>query len=110
MFQRQSQAWCKAANDNFVLDRKRVAARQALYLPPVPALVRSGRTGLGPRPLLVLSFAGLTLVALSSAFLLGLAAVGLLAIAICGFELVCRRIWRPAKPALGAFDRQAIGY
>jgi hypothetical protein len=67
-------------------------------------------TGCGLRPLLVLSFAGLTLVALCGAFLLGLAAVGLLAIAICGFELVRRRVWRPVRPALGSFDRRAIGY
>jgi hypothetical protein len=62
------------------------------------------------RPLLVLSFAGLTLVVLCGAFLLGLAAVGLLAISICAVELVRRRVWRPAKPALGTFDRRAIGY
>jgi hypothetical protein len=110
MFQRPSPSWGKAANDNFILDRKRVAARPALRLPPIPALVRSGGAGRGLRPLLVLSFAGLTLVALSSAFLLGLAAVGLLAIAICGVELVRRRVWRPVKPALGPFDRRAIGY
>jgi len=37
-------------------------------------------------------------------------AVGLLAISICGVELVRRRVWRPAKPALSPFDRRAIGY
>jgi hypothetical protein len=73
-------------------------------------VVPSGGTVRGLRPLLVLSFAGLILVALCGAFLLGLAAVGLLAIAICGFELVRRRIWRPVRPALGPFDRRAIGY
>jgi hypothetical protein len=99
----------KAANDNFILDPARVAARRALRLspvrPPVPWHAR-----LGKRPLLVLSFAGVTLVALSSAFLLGLAAVGLLVIVMCGVELIRRRIWRPARPALGPLDRRAIGY
>jgi hypothetical protein len=109
MFQRPSPSWGKAANDNFILDRDR-AIRPAPRLPLAPNAVTSDATGCGLRPLLVLSFAGLILVALCGAFLLGLAAVGLLAIAICGFELVRRRIWRPVRPALGPFDRRAIGY
>jgi hypothetical protein len=108
MFQRPSPVRRKAANDNFILDPARGAARQALRLSPVrPPVAWHAR--LGKRPFLVLSLAGVTLVTLSSAFLLGLAAVGLLAIVICGVELVRRRIWRPARPALG-FDRRAIGY
>lgn len=110
MFYRPSPSWGKAANDNFIRGRKRVTARPTLRRTPVPAMVRSGGAYRGLRPLLVLSFAGLLLVALSGAFLLGLAAVGLLAIAICGVELVRRRVWRAARPALGAFDRRAIGY
>ena len=100
MFQRPSPSWGKAANDNFILDRDR-AIRPALRLPLVPDVVPSGSTATGLRPLLVLSFAGFILVVLCGAFLLGLAAVGLLAIAICGFELVRRRVWRPVRPALG---------
>lgn len=110
MFQRPSPVRGKAANDNFVIDPRRAAARRALRLPPAPLPPRPGTARLGKRPLLVLSLAGLTLVALSSAFLLGLAAVGLLAIVICGVELIRRRVWRPARPALGRFDRRAIGY
>jgi hypothetical protein len=110
MFQRPSPSWGKAANDNFILDRRRVAAKPILRLPPVRGLVRSGGAGCGVRPLLVLGFAGLTLVLLCGAFLLGLAAVGLLALAICVVELVRQRVWRPARPAVGSFDRRAIGY
>jgi len=109
MFQRQSPSWGKAANDNFILDRNRVA-RRALRLPLVSGVAPSGGSGCGLRPLLVLSLAGLTLVVLCGAFLLGLAAVGLLAVAVCGIELVRRRVWRPVRPALGSFDRRAIGY
>ena len=109
MFQRPSPVRGKAANDNFILDPGRVAARRALRLSPVRPAV-PWHTRLGKRPFLVLSLAGVTLVALSSAFLLGLAAVGLLAIVICGVELIRRRVWRPARPALGVFDRRAIGY
>lgn len=109
MFQRPSPSWGKAANDNFILDRRR-AAQLAPRLPLMRGVQPSVGTGCGLRPLLVLSFAGLILVALCGAFLLGLAAVGLLAVAICGFELVRRRVWRPVRPALGSFDRRAIGY
>jgi uncharacterized membrane protein HdeD (DUF308 family) len=59
---------------------------------------------IGPRTLLV---AGLViLVALSGAFLIGLAVVGLLAVAIGGFEII-RRHFR--RKALGALDQQAAG-
>jgi len=109
MFQRPSPSWGKAANDNFILDRKR-ATRPVLRLPPARDLMPSSGTAGGLRPLLVLSFAGLILVVLCGAFLLGLAAVGLLAIAICVTELVRRRVWRPVRPTLGSFDRRAIGY
>lgn len=59
---------------------------------------------IGPRTLLV---AGLViLVALSGAFLIGLAVVGLLAVAIGGFEII-RRHFR--RKALGPLDQQAAG-
>jgi hypothetical protein len=63
---------------------------------------------LGPRSLLILGFAGIVLVALSGAVLVGLAAVGVLAAVVGCFDLVRRQIWRPARPPL-AFDRQAAG-
>ncbi len=59
---------------------------------------------IGPRTLLI---AGLViLVALSGAFLIGLAVVGLLAVAIGGFEII-RRHFR--RKALGPLDQQAAG-
>ena len=64
----------------------------------------------GLRPLLVVAFALLMLFALSSAFLLGLAAVGVLAVSIATFRLLRRQVAGTAKPVLGAFDRRAIGY
>ena len=62
----------------------------------------------GTKPLLIAGFSAIVLVALSGAFLVGLAVVGLLAAAISGFDLVRRRIWRPARPSLGALDHQVI--
>jgi len=59
---------------------------------PVP---QSATSGIAPRPLLL---AGLVLVALSGAFLIGLAVVGLIAAAVGGFDLVRRRVWPAAKP------------
>jgi hypothetical protein len=54
------------------------------------------------RSLLILGFAGVVLVALSGAILVGLAAVGVLAAVVGGFDLVRRQIWRPARPPLAA--------
>ncbi len=59
---------------------------------PVP---QAGASGIAPRPLLL---AGLVLVALSGAFLIGLAVVGLVAAAVSGFDLIRRRIWRQGRP------------
>lgn len=81
----------------------------ALSIGREPVAAReSFRVGL--RPLLVVAFALMILFALSSAFLLGLVVVGVLAVAIAGFQLLRRHIAGPAKPVLGAFDRRAIGY
>jgi len=61
---------------------------------------------IGARPLLIGLFAGAVLVALSGAFLIGLAVIGLLAAAIASFELAGRHLRRPAKPPVGALDHQ----
>ena len=117
MLQRQLPAAAhKAANDNFII-RDFAAMRSAPGLPRTPA-VSIGRVPvagreplrIGLRTLLVVAFAGLILFALSSAFLLGLAAVGVLAVSIATFQLLRRHVARPVKPGLGAFDRRAIGY
>jgi hypothetical protein len=54
---------------------------------------------MGLKPLLIVAFAGLVLVALSSAFLLGLAVVGLLALAVGCFELARRHLMPARTPA-----------
>ena len=59
---------------------------------------------LGPRGLLIGAFAASVLVALSGAFLIGLAVVGVVAAVIAGVELVHRHLWPPAKAPSGAFD------
>jgi hypothetical protein len=61
----------------------------------------------GVRPLLIVAFSGLILVALCGAFLLGLAAVGFVAGAVAAFEIVRRYFRRP--PRLVALDRPVIG-
>ena len=109
MFQRPSAVRFKAANDNFILDPRIVVARRALRMSPLPPPVYSASAHLGRRPLLVLGLAALVLVALSSAFLLGLAAVGLLASVICSIELFRRRILRLARPSLALIGRRAVG-
>jgi hypothetical protein len=115
MLQRQSPAAVrKAANDNFVIPNF-AAMRSAPQAPQTSAFSVGHEPSrepfrIGLRPLLVVAFALLILFALSSAFLLGLAAVGVLAVAIAGFRLLRRRVAGPAKPVLGAFDRRAIGY
>jgi hypothetical protein len=63
-------------------------------LPPSPEPLR-----MGLKPLLIVTFAGLVLIALSSAFLLGLAAVGLLALVVGGFELFRRHVISAKAPA-----------
>jgi hypothetical protein len=59
---------------------------------------------IGPRTLLIVGF--FILVVLSGAFLIGLAVVGLLAVAIGGFELIHRYFGR--KP-FEALDQQVVG-
>ena len=53
---------------------------------------------IGLKPLLIVTFAGLVLVALSSVFLLGLAAVGVLAVVVGGIELLRRHVIRARAP------------
>ena len=64
---------------------------------------------LGPRALLIGAFAASVLVALSGAFLIGLAVVGVVAAVVASVELVQRHLWRPAKAAAGALDHQ-VGF
>jgi hypothetical protein len=97
----------------------RAAAGMAPELPDAPGLdaaagllesvARSEPLRLGPRALLIGAFAASVLVALSGAFLIGLAVVGVVAAVVAAVELVQRHLWRPAKAPAGALDHQ-VGF
>jgi hypothetical protein len=138
MMQRPALAGTKAANDNMIL-LHRAAARSAQDLLRMPIIPRRDGNPLPPpqpfrigiaredgrfrpyvfaglcrkrpyaRSLLIAGFSGVVLVTLSGAFLVGLAAVGLLAAVIGGFDLLRRQIWRRARPPL-VLDQQVAGY
>jgi hypothetical protein len=100
----------KAANDNFI------SSRGALQRPQHALFGVSRRNRKVARPqalriairlLLLASFWAVVLVAVSGAFLIGLAFVGLFAAAVAGFELIRRRLPRPA--VLWPHDRRVIG-
>jgi hypothetical protein len=99
-----------AANDNFI------SSRGASQRP------RHGRFGVShknrkvARPqtlriairlLLLAGFSAVVLIAVSGAFLIGLALVGLFAAAVAGFDLIRRHMPRPA--VLWPLDRRMIG-
>jgi len=67
------------------------------------------RLRVATRPPLILGLSAVVLVALSGAFLIGLAVVGVLAAAVGSFDLLRRLLRRPVKPALAALDHQAAG-
>jgi hypothetical protein len=126
MKQRLPRVWIKAANDNIpakhhiaarkkVLPSDRRGARPLQDISRMPFLPHRGGPlaspepfRIGARPLLIVGFSVFVLVALCSAFLIGLAVVGLMAVVIVAFELV-RRLSRPARTPLGALDHQVVG-
>jgi len=114
MKQRIPRAWIKAANDNLrPSDRTRARAPQELSrMPFLPhrggPLAPPEPFRIGARPLLIVGFSVFVLAALCSAFLIGLAVVGLMAVIIVAFELI-RRLSRPARPPLGALDHRVVG-
>src|SRR5215467_2367958 len=107
MMQRPVRLELQAANDNLIRARgaKPRSAQDLLRMPFIPRRAgdatsetrppASSRRGL--RPLLIVALSGLVLVALCSAFLLGLAFVGLLAVAVAAIELVRRHLRRPPR-------------
>jgi hypothetical protein len=109
---RQRAVPTEAANDN-VRFPPRGPARSAPDLPPTPLNqtppARSEPFRIGLRPLLVAGFSGLILLTLSGACLIGLAAVGLVAGAMGGVQLIGRRLLSPAR-ALGTPDPRVLGY
>jgi hypothetical protein len=105
-------AGSKAANDNFIPSR--VASRRpqhgrfgALHKDRKTARPETVRIAL--RLLLIASFSAFVLLAVSGAFLIGLALVGLFSAAVAGFDLIRRHMPRPAVPPLWPLDRRVIG-
>jgi hypothetical protein len=86
-----------AANDNLPPDRRSQLRPDGLQMPVARRRFAASNPEpfrLGPRPLAIAAFAGLILVALCSAFLIGLAAVGVLAIAVAAGEVAHRYLHR----------------
>jgi hypothetical protein len=103
-----------AANDNLPVRRAPMhLAQDLLRMPFIPrrpnhqSVPPQEPLRIGVRPLLIVGFSGLVLVALCGAFLLGLAFIGVLAVAVAGFELVRRYLRRPAR--LVALHRPVVG-
>jgi hypothetical protein len=102
-----------AANDNVPACRAPVhSAQDLLWMPFIPRrpneLVPPPQPfRIGVRPLLIVGFSGLILVALCGAFLLGLVFVGVLAAAVAVFELVRRYLRRQGR--LVPLHRPVVG-
>jgi hypothetical protein len=101
-----------AANDNFG------AARDPSRRPRCGGFGASQATGklagsrtlrLAMRLILIASFSAFVLLAVSGAFLIGLALVGLLAAGVAAFDLIRRRMPRSAVPTPWPLDRRLIG-
>jgi hypothetical protein len=102
----------KAANDNFISSRGasqrpghgRLGAAHENRKIAWPEAFR-----IAIRLLLLASFSAAVLLAVSGAFLIGLALVGLFAAAVAGFDLIHRHMPRPAVASLWPLDRRVIG-
>src|SRR5947209_8592766 len=97
MMRRPVISWTRAANDNGRLPSAAdMSAMPVLFRRGGLTLVRSEPVRISARPLLIVGFSGVILVALCGAFLVGLAAVGIMAAAMAGFELARRYVRRKA--------------
>jgi hypothetical protein len=109
---RSSVSGSKAANDNFISSRctfrrpehGRIGAPHENRKIAWPKTFR-----MAIRLLPIASFSAVVLVAVSGAFLVGLALVGLFAAAVTGFDLIRRHMPRPAVPPFWPLDRRVIG-
>jgi hypothetical protein len=109
---RSSVAGSKAANDNFISSRgaSRRPEHGRIGAPHENRKIARPETfRIAIRLLLIASFSAVVLVAVSGAFLIGLALVGLFAAAVTGFDLIRRHMPRPAVPPFWPLDRRAIG-
>ena len=92
MLQRRARSALRAANDNLLR-----ACRGQPRLAPMVAFAAPASSEpfrLGARSLPIAGFAGLVLLTLSGALLMGLAAVGVVAVAVAVRELVRRQVRR----------------
>ena len=104
MIQRRAKFGIKAANDNHMRPRRAPSVISKIIRFP---RARAEPFQLGPRSLLIAGFALLVLVALCSAFLVGLALVGLLALAVAALGLF--RYPRPNRRHR-AVEHQVVRY
>jgi hypothetical protein len=106
-------AGSKAANDNFISLRggsRRAHSHRRFGAPHENRKIARPQTlRIAMRLILIASFSAFVLLAVSSAFLIGLALVGLFAAAVAAFDLIRRHMPRPAVPSLWPLDRRAIG-
>jgi hypothetical protein len=88
-----------AANDNFLAMSDAPARSEPHQVPTLPSRdTLSGSRTL--RLVVIASFSGLVLVGLSSAFLVGLAMVGVLAVGLAGLDLIRRHVVRAGVPTM----------
>jgi hypothetical protein len=105
-------AGSQAANDNFISwrDAPRHPEHGRFGAPHKNGKIAPSKTfRIAMRPVLIASFSAFVLLAVSGAFLIGLALVGLFAAAVAGFDLFRRHLPRPAVPLLWPLDRRAVG-
>jgi hypothetical protein len=102
----------RAANDNFVPSREpsRRPRNGGFGAPNETRKIAGSETfRVAMRLILIASLSAFVLVAVSGAFLIGLALVGLLAAGVAAFDLIRRRMPRSAAPTLWRLDRRVIG-
>jgi hypothetical protein len=99
----------RAANDNFVPSRESSRYPRNGGLGASNEIAGSETFRVAMRLILIASLSAFVLLAVSGAFLIGLALVGLLAAGVAGFDLIRRRMPRSAAPTLWPLDRRVIG-
>jgi hypothetical protein len=102
-------AGSQAANDNFIPSSRRPERGRFDAPHEDRKIARPETFRIAMRLFLIASLSAFVLVAVSGAFLIGLALVGLFAAAVAGFDLIRRHVSRPAVPPLWPLDRRLIG-
>jgi hypothetical protein len=99
----------RAANDNLVPSREPSRYPRNGGFGASNKIAGSDTFRVAMRLILIASLSAFVLLAVSGAFLIGLALVGLLAAGVAGFDLIRRRMPRSAAPTLWPLDRRVIG-